>query len=44
MITEQAILQALSTVMDPEIHKDLVSLGMIKDVRVDGSDVSFEVV
>lgn len=44
MITEQVILQALSTVMDPEIHKDLVSLGMIKDVRVDGSNVSFEVV
>jgi len=44
MLTEQAVLQALSTVKDPEIHRDLVSLGMIKDVRIDGSNVSFEVV
>lgn len=44
MITEQAVLQALSTVKDPEIHRDLVSLGMIKDLKIDGANVSFEVV
>ncbi len=44
MITEQAVLQALSTVQDPEIHRDLVSLNMIRDLRVDGASVSFEVV
>ncbi len=44
MVTEQAVLAALSTVNDPDLHRDLVSLGMIKDVRVEGSDVSFEVV
>src|SRR5512138_1651160 len=44
MVTEQAVLAALSTVNDPDLHRDLVSLGMIKDVRIDGSDVSFEVV
>ena len=44
MVTEQAVLQALSTVNDPEIHRDLVSLGMIKDIRIDGANVSFEVV
>lgn len=44
MLTEQAVLQALSTVQDPELHRDLVSLKMIRDVTVDGSDVSFEVV
>jgi ATP-binding protein involved in chromosome partitioning len=43
MITEQVVLQALSAVKDPEIHRDLVSLGMVKEVRIDGSDVSFEV-
>ena len=37
------MLQALSTVKDPEIHRDLVSLGMIKNLRIDGADVGFEV-
>src|SRR5688572_16661571 len=38
------ILQALSTVQDPDIKKDLVSLGMIQDVEVDeGGNVSFTV-
>ena len=44
MITEQAILQTLSTVNDPELHKSLVSLGMIRDLRISGPNVSFEVV
>jgi ATP-binding protein involved in chromosome partitioning len=44
MVTEQDVIRALSAVQDPEIHRDLVSLGMIRDLRVDGSNVSFEVV
>jgi len=44
MVTEQAVREALSTVQDPEIHKDLVSLNMIRDIRVEGANVSFEVV
>jgi ATP-binding protein involved in chromosome partitioning len=44
MLTTEAVRQVLSTVKDPEIHRDLVSLGMIRDIRVEGSDVSFEVV
>lgn len=44
MVTEREVLQALSSVKDPEIHRDLVSLGMIKDIRLDGPNVSFEVV
>lgn len=44
MVTEQEILQALSTVEDPEIRRTLVSLGMIKNLRVIKSDVRFEVV
>ena len=44
MVTEQAVLQALSSVQDPEIHRDLVSLNMIRDIRINGTDVNFEVV
>jgi ATP-binding protein involved in chromosome partitioning len=43
-ITEEAVLAALSKVQEPELHKDLVSLNMIRDLRVDGDRVSFTVV
>ena len=33
------VMKALSSVQDPELHKDLVSLNMVKDVRLDGSQV-----
>jgi ATP-binding protein involved in chromosome partitioning len=38
------ILKALSTVEDPDLHRDLVSLNMIKDVKVEANKVSFTVV
>jgi len=38
------ILKALSTVEDPDIKRDLVSLGMIKDLKVSDKTVSFTVV
>lgn len=44
MVTEREVLQALSAVKDPEIHRDLVSLNMIRDLRIEGANVSFEVV
>jgi ATP-binding protein involved in chromosome partitioning len=36
-ITQEAILAALSKVQEPELHKDLVTLNMIRDIRIDGS-------
>jgi ATP-binding protein involved in chromosome partitioning len=38
-IQESDVLRALSNVQDPELGRDLVSLGMIKDLHVDGSAV-----
>lgn len=38
------ITKALSTVQDPDLKRDLVSLGMIKDVKVSDKIVSFTVV
>lgn len=43
-ITKEAILSALSTVNDPDLKKDLVSLQMIKDVTVEGNKIRFTVV
>ena len=41
--TESAVMAALRTVNDPELHKDLVSLGMIEKLLIDGSVVSVKV-
>jgi ATP-binding protein involved in chromosome partitioning len=42
-ITEKDILKALSKVNDPDLKRDLVSLNMIKDVRVEPGKISFTV-
>jgi ATP-binding protein involved in chromosome partitioning len=42
-VTVEDIMAALSKVEDPELKQDLVSLGMIKDVKVKGSSVSLVV-
>lgn len=41
IITEEQILAALRNVEDPDLKKDLVTLHMIKDVKIDGEKVSF---
>src|SRR3954471_10729348 len=38
-LTNEAVLGALRTVKDPELFKDIVTLNMVKDVRVEGSTV-----
>jgi ATP-binding protein involved in chromosome partitioning len=43
-ITNEDVLKALATVEEPDLKKDLVSLNMIKDVKIDGKKVSFTVV
>jgi ATP-binding protein involved in chromosome partitioning len=42
-VTEDKILEALMQVQDPELHQDLVSLGMIKDLAINGDQVSFAI-
>jgi ATP-binding protein involved in chromosome partitioning len=44
MATEKDVLNALSKVKDPELHRDLVSLGMVKDIVMDGGKVSLTIV
>lgn len=43
-MTNEDILKALSNVQEPDLGKDLVTLNMVKDVKVDGNNVSFTVV
>lgn len=43
MVTTEAVMGALSRVQEPELHKDLVTLNMVKDVSVNGGDVKFTI-
>lgn len=39
-ITKDDVLKALSKVNDPDLHKDLVTLGMVKNIELSGNDVA----
>src|SRR3954470_12619849 len=41
---QDEVLKALSTVQEPDLGKDLVTLNMIRDIRISGNQVSFTVV
>ena len=41
-VTESAVLEALKTVTDPHTGKDFVSSKSIKNLRIDGGDVAFQ--
>ncbi len=42
-LSDQALLQALQTVIDPNTGRDLVSGKQVRNLRVEGDDVSFDV-
>lgn len=44
MINQAQVLDALSQVIEPDLKKDLVSLNMIRDIKIEGKKVSFTVV
>lgn len=43
-MTAADILKALSNVQEPDLGKDLVTLNMIQDIKIDGLQVSFTIV
>src|SRR5918911_678350 len=43
-LTEQSVLDALRQIEDPDLHKDIVSLGFIRDLKIEGGHVSFRIV
>jgi ATP-binding protein involved in chromosome partitioning len=43
-MTREQVLEALSHVQDPDLKKDLVSLNMIQDIKIDGNKVKFMLV
>ena len=43
-MTKDDVLKALSNVQEPDLGKDLVTLNMIRDIEIQGNDVSFTIV
>ena len=41
--TESAVMQALATVQEPELGRDIVTLEMVKELALDGDQASFMV-
>lgn len=44
VMTENDILNALRNVQEPDLHKDLVTLNMVQDIKINGNNVSFVIV
>ena len=44
MLTQQKIIHALKDVEDPELHKSVVELNMVRDVHIEGTHVSLTIV
>ena len=43
MIKKEDVLSKLSNVLDPDIKKDLVTLNMIKNLKIDNNEISFDI-
>jgi ATP-binding protein involved in chromosome partitioning len=42
-LSEESVLAALGKVQEPELHKDLVTLNMIRDLKIDSGKVGFTI-
>jgi len=42
-VTEATVLDALRVVRDPDLHKDIVTLGFVKNLQISGSRVAFTI-
>ncbi len=42
-VQERDVLTAMSKVMDPELHIDLVTAGMVKDLKIEGGKISLKI-
>ncbi|HTP42699.1 MAG TPA: Mrp/NBP35 family ATP-binding protein [Nitrospiria bacterium] len=43
-VTQESILAALSKIQDPDLHRDIVSLGFVQNIKIDDSKVALDIV
>ena len=42
-VSEEAVLEALRAVRDPDLHRDIVTLKFVKNLRISGGQVAFTI-
>ena len=42
-VTRDDVLAVLRTIQDPDLHKDIVTLGFVKDVKLQDGEVDFTI-
>ncbi len=43
-LSEETVINALRQIIDPDLRKDIVALGFVRDLAISGGDVSFRIV
>jgi ATP-binding protein involved in chromosome partitioning len=43
-LSEQIVLDSLKQIIDPDLRKDIVTLGFVRDLKIEDGDVSFRIV
>src|SRR5688572_13329434 len=43
-LSEESVLDSLRAIIDPDLRKDIVTLGFVRDLKIDRGDVSFRIV
>ena len=43
MATEAQVLEALRAIVDPDLNRDIVSLGFVKNLKIEGGAVRFDI-
>jgi len=43
-VTQEVVLAELSKIQDPDLHRDIVSLGFVQNIKIDGGTIAFDVV
>jgi ATP-binding protein involved in chromosome partitioning len=42
-VSKDQVLSVLRTIQDPDLHKDIVTLGFVKEVKIEGDEVDFTI-
>ncbi|MDP4586924.1 MAG: iron-sulfur cluster assembly protein, partial [Flavobacteriales bacterium] len=42
-MTREAVLEALSNVVEPDLKKDIITLNLVDELKIEGNTVSFTV-
>ncbi|MBK9191380.1 MAG: P-loop NTPase [Crocinitomicaceae bacterium] len=43
MITQENLIEALRKVIEPDLKKDIITLDLVSDIKIDGNKISFSV-